>query len=54
MRSFAYPAAVAALAAFAAPAFAQDAPVAGTGLRLEGIAGWDRVQAGGGHEDGVL
>ncbi|MEH3108395.1 MAG: outer membrane beta-barrel protein [Sphingomonas fennica] len=53
MRSFAYLAAVAATAAVAAPAFAQGAPVAGTGLRLEGLAGWDRTQVNGGHEDGV-
>lgn len=41
------------LAATAAtPALAQDnAPF--TGPRAEGVVGWDRVQAGGGHEDGV-
>ena len=40
----------------AAPALAQDGPVAGapfTGFRLEGLVGGDRVQADG-HEDGVL
>jgi outer membrane immunogenic protein len=43
-----------ALLAFAAatPAFAQDsAPF--TGPRVEGVVGWDRVQAGGSHDDGV-
>lgn len=41
-----------ALAAFllATPALAQDrAPF--TGLRVEGLAGWDRVQGSGGHDD---
>jgi outer membrane immunogenic protein len=44
-----------AAASIAAPAFAQDtggrAPF--TGFRVEGLAGWDRVQAQGGHKDGV-
>ncbi|MDO6415917.1 porin family protein [Sphingomonas sp. BIUV-7] len=43
------------LAGVAAPAFAQDASATNfTGLHLEGIAGWDRSQAYGGHKDGVL
>lgn len=54
MRSFAYTAALALAAAGAglsSPAFAQDgAPF--TGLRVEGQAGWDRVQNRG-HRDGV-
>ncbi|CAM3073671.1 Outer membrane protein beta-barrel domain-containing protein [Sphingomonas antarctica] len=38
--------------ALAAPAMAQDrAPF--TGARAEAVVGYDRVQAGGGHEDGV-
>lgn len=34
-------------------AFAQDAAPF-TGPRIEGIVGWDRTQAGGEHEDGVV
>ena len=37
----------------ATPALAQtNAPF--TGARAEGVVGWDRVQADGGHEDGVV
>lgn len=46
---------VAALAAasLAAPAFAQDrAPF--TGLRVEGIAGWDRPQVPNAHSNGIV
>ena len=45
--------------AAATPAFAQDtgAPATGnapmTGLRVEGIAGWDRINTNPGHGDGV-
>lgn len=42
------------IAAFvvAMPAFAQDrAPF--TGARVEGLAGWDRVQSNGGHDDDI-
>lgn len=36
----------------ATPAFAQDrAPF--TGARVEGLAGWDRVQGNGGHDDDI-
>lgn len=36
----------------AAPAMAQDrAPF--TGARIEGLAGWDRIQGGGGHDDDI-
>ena len=41
----------------ATPALAQGSavdPAPFTGFRLEGIAGWDRVQAEGDHEDGVV
>lgn len=41
-----------AVLASATPALAQDnAPF--TGPRVEGVVGWDRVQAGGDHTDGV-
>lgn len=42
-------------ASAAAPAFAQDTATGGapfTGARVEGLAGWDRVQNNG-HKDGV-
>ena len=39
--------------ALATPALAQErAPF--TGVRVEGIAGWDRLQAQGGHDHGVV
>jgi outer membrane immunogenic protein len=39
----------------AAPALAQDAsPSTFTGAHVEAIGGWDRVQANGGHDDGIL
>lgn len=42
-----------ALVGLSAPAFAQsDAPF--TGPRVEGIVGWDRVQAEGDHKDGAV
>lgn len=42
-----------AAATVATPALAQEsAPF--TGARVEGIVGWDRVQANGGHDDGVM
>lgn len=41
-------------AAVAAPAMAQDAPQAFSGARVEALGGWDRTQAGGGHDDGFL
>ncbi|WP_380873509.1 hypothetical protein ACFB49_41920 [Sphingomonas sp. DBB INV C78] len=37
----------------ATPALAQDAANF-AGPRVEGVIGWDRVQANGGHDDGVL
>jgi len=43
-------------ASAAAPAFAQDAAserAPFTGARVEGLAGWDRVSANGGHDDAV-
>lgn len=41
-----------AVGAVATPALAQEsAPF--TGARVEGLVGWDRVQANGGHDDGV-
>src|SRR6476469_7839750 len=41
-----------AAAALATPALAQQrAPF--TGVHVEGLAGWDRTQANGGHKDGV-
>ncbi len=51
MRSIVVAALVAATAA--APAFAQDAAAPFTGPRIEGLVGWDRLQANGGHDDGV-
>ncbi|MDB5663252.1 MAG: porin family protein [Sphingomonas bacterium] len=54
MRSFAYPALLATVAAMAtaAPALAQEsAPF--TGARVEGIVGWDRLQDRG-HNDDVM
>lgn len=58
MRRFAYLAALAAPLLAVAPAAAQTAtdPSAPsfTGLRVQGLAGWDRTQAYGGHKDGVL
>jgi outer membrane immunogenic protein len=44
---------VAAMLSAAAPALAQDAAPF-TGLRAEGLIGWDRSQAFGGHEDGAM
>lgn len=42
-------------AAIAAPAIAQDtAGIPFTGAHVEALGGWDRVQAGGGHDDGAL
>jgi outer membrane immunogenic protein len=50
MRSFAYAALLATAAA--SPALAQErAPF--TGLRAEGLVGWDRVQANSDHDDAV-
>ena len=52
MRSFAF--AALAAAALATPAVAQDmgsAPF--TGLRVEGLLGWDRLQNGG-HDDAIM
>lgn len=50
MRSFAL---ALALATVATPALAQEsAPF--TGARVEGVVGWDRLQAGGGRDDEVL
>jgi outer membrane immunogenic protein len=49
--------ALAGSAALAAPALAQDAASSSgafNGPRVEAIGGWDRVQGGGGHDDGVL
>jgi len=44
--------ALAATAALATPALAQErAPF--TGVRVEGLAGWDRLQANGGHNDDI-
>jgi outer membrane immunogenic protein len=41
-----------AAASLATPALAQDkGPF--TGIHIEGLAGWDRTQAQGGHKDGV-
>ena len=37
----------------ATPALAQDAANF-SGPRVEGVIGWDRVQANGGHDDGLL
>lgn len=37
----------------ATPALAQDG-AAFSGPRVEGVVGWDRTQANGGHDDGVL
>lgn len=37
----------------ATPALAQDG-AAFSGPRVEGVIGWDRTQANGGHDDGVL
>ncbi|MGH6780570.1 MAG: outer membrane protein [Phenylobacterium sp.] len=37
----------------ATPALAQDA-ASFSGPRVEGVIGWDRSQANGGHDDGVL
>ena len=39
--------------AIAAPAFAQDGP-SFSGAHVEALGGWDRVQGGGTHDDGVL
>jgi outer membrane immunogenic protein len=39
--------------AIAAPALAQDAP-SFSGAHVEALGGWDRVQGGGTHDDGVL
>lgn len=39
-------------AAFAAPAAAQDSGTF-TGVRVEGLAGWDRSQVPGAHSDGI-
>lgn len=51
MRSFAF--SLLAATAIATPALAQEsAPF--TGPRIEGIVGWDRVQANGGHDDEVM
>jgi outer membrane immunogenic protein len=54
MRSFAFPALLATVAAFAAaaPVSAQTAAPF-TGARVEGLIGWDRLQAGG-HNDDVM
>jgi outer membrane immunogenic protein len=48
-------AALVATTALSAPAFAQsdDSRAPFTGPRVEAVAGWDRVQAGGEHKDGV-
>ena len=42
--------------AVAAPALAQDAGSGPTftGAHVEALGGWDRVQANGGHDDGIL
>ena len=47
---------LAAAAAIAAPALAQNEATGApfTGSHAEVIGGWDRLQAGGGHDDGVL
>jgi outer membrane immunogenic protein len=37
---------------FATPALAQEAPF--TGARIEGLIGWDRVGANGGHDDNIV
>ena len=46
-------AALIAATATAAPALAQDGP-SFSGARVEALGGWDRVQGGGAHDDGVL
>jgi len=51
MRNLILAAAVAA-GAIAAPAAARE-PGSFTGVRVEGLAGWDRPQTGGDHADGV-
>jgi outer membrane immunogenic protein len=52
MRRLIFVASIAA-AALATPAMAQErAPF--TGVHVEGIAGWDRAHAQGGHSDGVV
>ncbi|WP_157216662.1 outer membrane protein [Flavisphingomonas formosensis] len=51
MRSIAFAALLVATAA--TPALAQDGPNPFTGARVEGQIGWDRIQADGGHKDGV-
>lgn len=38
----------------ASPAMAQDAAAPFTGPRVEGIVGWDRLQANGDHDDEVM
>ncbi|PTD22084.1 outer membrane protein [Sphingomonas fennica] len=38
----------------ATPALAQDNAGSFAGPRVEGVIGWDRTQANGGHDDGVL
>jgi len=55
MSKFIY-AAIAASAAIAAPAFAQDnaAGPSFAGAHVEAIGGWDRVQGEGAHDDGAL
>lgn len=46
-------AAMLASTAIAAPALAQDGP-SFSGAHVEALGGWDRVQAGGTHDDGAL
>lgn len=48
--------ALAAVPAAATPALAQAAAPTGSfsGPRIEAIGGWDRLQAGGGHDDGIV
>lgn len=53
MRKLILATAAATVAFSAVPAMAQDAAPF-TGPRVEGLIGWDRVQAGGGHDDGAV
>jgi outer membrane immunogenic protein len=53
MRNYLLAAAAAAVTLTAAPAFAQGAVGPNTGLRLEGVVGWDRAQVPGQRSDGV-
>ncbi|HTI31587.1 MAG TPA: porin family protein [Sphingomonas sp.] len=49
-----FTAALVATTALSAPAFAQGSdPAPFTGPRVEAVAGWDRVQGGGEHKNGV-